>query len=132
MSGLCYVARARRLVGTPFRPQGRAPGRALDCVGLVLSTYEIALVAAPRNYRLKGKHFLLAQSCLLEHFARVAAPLRASGDLLLTQVSAEQIHFAIHGDRTFIHADAGIGRIVEVPGDVPWAILGTYRRQQGH
>ena len=43
MTSADIIAIARACLGTPFRHQGRIPGVALDCAGLV-----VAVAAAPR------------------------------------------------------------------------------------
>ena len=32
-------------------------------------------------------------------------------------------------DRGFVHAHAGIGRVVETPGEPEWPVIGTYRKR---
>src|SRR5215204_466066 len=99
-----YAERARALVGTPFRPQGRDQKAGLDCVGLVLLTYDIAADAVRRNYRLRGVYRdEIARE--LSRFFR-AAHGGSAGDLMLLVVSTDQLHFAVQTDRGFVHADA--------------------------
>ena len=47
-----YAERARALVGTRFRAQGRGVG-GLDCVGVVLATFGLPLHLVRRDYRLR-------------------------------------------------------------------------------
>lgn len=123
------VRRARQLVGVPFRTQGRRPEHGLDCVGLVTLVHELPGGAIPRDYRLRGSHLACAEKVLLEFYEHTALADLRVGDLLLLHCGAEQIHFAVHCGDTFIHADAALRRIVEVPGPPPWPMLGVYRRR---
>jgi cell wall-associated NlpC family hydrolase len=119
-----YAERARALVGTRFRPQGRGAG-GLDCVGLVLATFGLAGDRAPGNYRLRGHREADAKRCLEQSFRRVCK--LAAGDVMLMQVAADQLHLAVRTNAGFVHAHAGIGRIVETPGMPEWPLLGIYR-----
>lgn len=125
------VRRARDLVGTPFRQQGRNPEFGLDCVGLVILAHELPSRVVPCNYPLRGKNLSCAEKVLREFYRRISCADLLAGDLLLLQCGADQIHFAVHCGDSFIHADAGLRRIVEVPGRPPWPMLGAYRLR-GH
>lgn len=50
----------------------------------------------------------------------------AAGDLVVCSVSAEQLHLAVCCGGSFVHADAGIGAVVETPGSPPWPVIGAY------
>jgi len=128
--GQDYCERARALVGTRYRPQGRDPKAGLDCVGLVLVTYGIALDAVRRNYRLSGDHRAEIERELAPFFLCKRANGPCRDDLMLLAVSAEQLHFGIRTDLGFVHADARLGRVVETPGTPRWPLLATYRRRR--
>ena len=122
-----FVERARALVGTRFRPQGRDPQTGVDCVGLVLATFGLAQGSVRRNYRLRGDHSAEIERELAFHFRRVRSAVRP-GDLMLLAAAADQFHFGIITDRGFVHADARIGRVVETPGEPRWPVLGIFRK----
>jgi len=124
-----YSLRARRLVGTRFRPQGRTVQTGVDCVGLVLATFEIADSAIRRNYRLRGNHRSEIVAHLSNHFRRVRSSELRSGDVFLLSVASDQFHLAVRTDSGFVHADAKVGRVVETPGHPKWPIAGAYRRR---
>ena len=125
-----YAERARALVGTRFRPQGR--GRdGLDCVGLVLATFGLPADFVRRDYRLRGDHEAEARAQLGRAFRRVSG--LAAGDVMLMRVAADQLHLAVRTVAGFVHAHAGIGRVVETPGMPEWRLLGIYRiRSRSH
>lgn len=127
--GQDYSARARALVGIRFRPQGRDPRAGLDCVGLVLLTYGIAVDAVRRNYRLSGDHRAEAERELARFFRRARTNAPCRGALMFLAVTPEQLHFAVRTDLGFVHADARLGRVVETPGPPRWPVLATYRRR---
>ena len=55
MDGNQVVARARSLIGTRFRSQGRVPGVGLDCVGTVAIATGRDAGRIRRDYRLRGE-----------------------------------------------------------------------------
>lgn len=126
--GKVHVERARALLGTRFRPQGRG-AEGVDCVGLILIAFGIAPDAVRRNYMLRGAHLDELQEVILRFFRKVRHA--RLGDLLLLAPSADQYHLAIHSGEGHIHADAGLRRVVETPGAPRWPIVGIYRRLSG-
>jgi lipoprotein Spr len=121
------VARARRLVGTPFRPQGRDPRTGLDCAGVVATVFELPMDFARRNYRLRGDHSAEIAAVLLRRCDAVTDGSRRAADVLLVAVAADQVHLAIWCGESFVHADARLRRVVETPGPPPWPALGAFR-----
>jgi hypothetical protein len=126
-----YAARARALVGARFRAQGRSSD-ALDCVGLVLATFGIPIEAAPPGYRLRGDHRRLIDAELCGRFRRVPATQVRSGDVMLLEVARDQLHLAVRTAAGFVHAHAGIGRVVETPGMPSWRLLAVYRKRRSN
>lgn len=122
------VAAARRCVGTDFRPQGRAVGVGLDCVGVALIAAQAAGVcsAAPPLYTLGGDNHdrldagLVALGC-------TAVDTAMPGDLLVVAPAAGARHVAVCTDAGLIHAHAGLGRVVEAPADPAWAMIAAWR-----
>ena len=60
----------------------------------------------------------------------VAAPPAAPsdpGDLALVRPGPLQLHLMIGTGAGFVHAHAGLGRVVETPGLSPWPVLGWWR-----
>ncbi|WP_176592772.1 peptidoglycan endopeptidase [Sphingobium sp. EM0848] len=103
------------------------PERGLDCVGLA------ALVlgrAAPEGYGLRSGDERQAMAWL------AAAGLRRveggrDGDLALVRPGPLQLHLMIVVPGGHVHAHAGIGRVVEMPGESPWPVIGYWRAEQG-
>jgi cell wall-associated NlpC family hydrolase len=124
-----YAARARAFVGTRFRPQGRCKETGVDCVGLVLGVFRIAPDLARRDYRLRGDHRAQIERGLAPWFRRLSHGNYRRGDVLLMAVAADQLHLAISTDMGFVHADAGLGRVVETPGRPKWPLVGVYRKR---
>ena len=54
-----------------------------------------------------------------------------AGDLLLLAPGPYQHHLAILTDRGFVHADAGLRRVVETPGWPAWPLVGAWRMASG-
>lgn len=118
-----HARRARALVGTRFRPQGRDVAYGLDCVGLAAAVYWVSDL--PADYRLRGAH----ECRLLDELKRRLRTVRQAlpGDLLMLRVAAEQTHLAVKTDAGFVHADAGARRVVEVPGAPAWPVVAVFR-----
>lgn len=122
-----FVRRARALVGSPFRPQGREPATGLDCVGVVLSVFDIPRDQVRRNYRLRGRHRREIELELGAWFRRLKANGRRAGDVLLCAIAHDQMHLAIDCGASFVHADARLRRIVETPGEPTWPVIAAFR-----
>ena len=121
------IARARSVVGVRFRPQGRDPSTGLDCVGVVTRAFAIPAETCARDYRMRGEHLRQMHRELSKRFCRVGDGCRAAADILICAVRADQMHLVIECDGSFIHADAGLRRVVETPGEPPWPIVATFR-----
>jgi lipoprotein Spr len=122
--GQAIAARARALVGVRFRPQGRNAETGLDCVGLALLA--LALDRAPGGYSMRGGSLAALEGALSE--SRLRRIGRAEvGDLLVLRAGPEQLHLAITTEAGFVHAHAGLRRVVETPGQPEWPTVGIWR-----
>lgn len=132
MSGNAVAARARALVGARFRPQGRRADRGLDCVGLVALAAKLPEELVPTGYRTRS--VAGEEVSALDFGGRIRpvpiADARA-GDVLLAEAGPGQHHFLVLIENGFIHADAGLGRVVETPGAVPWPLIAAWRVLEG-
>jgi lipoprotein Spr len=124
-----YARRARSLVGTRFRPQGRTPRFGLDCLGLVLRAFDLPDDQVRRDYRLRGDHRTELMRGLEVLFRRVPATQRRAGDVAVFEVARDQLHLAILTKDGFVHADARLGKVVETPGPAPWPFAAVFRRR---
>ncbi|HEX5257575.1 MAG TPA: NlpC/P60 family protein [Sphingomicrobium sp.] len=124
-----YAERARALVGTRFRPQGRH-AQGLDCVGVAVATYRVPAEKVRRDYRLRGDHEAEIRAALNEKFRRIPATQLRAGDLMLMRVSNDQLHLGIRTEAGFVHAHARLCRVVETPGMPEWPLVGAYRRRR--
>lgn len=109
------VAAARANLGTPFRHQGRIPGKALDCAGLVVVTARavglepLDFAGYPRRpFAGLMEQVLDAQPCL-----RRVSRVPQAGDVLLMRFDGDPQHLAICAGQTIIHAWAQPGRVAE-------------------
>ena len=122
------VDRARSLIGTRFRAQGRDPELGVDCLGLAMLAYGVEASAIRRDYRLGGDHKRELMVGLTNRFRRVARTQVRAGDLLLIRITDRQYHLAVRTDAGFVHADVRRG-VVETPGAPAWPVVGVYRRR---
>ncbi len=119
-----FADAAAGLVGTPFRFRGRDRATGLDCVGLVLAALaDIGRKpAAVGGYAMRqldpARHFEVALDC---GFTPVNQGSIRTGDLLLVRPGPAQVHLLVaFRKRYFIHAHAGLGRVVRTPAPCPW------------
>ena len=124
-----YAERARALVGTRFRAQGRNPSIGLDCAGLAIAAFDLEPTRYRRDYRLRGEHRRELEAALRGGFRRVGRQQIRPGDIMVLSVASDQLHLGIKSDAGFIHADARLGRVVETPGDPCWTLIAVYRRR---
>ena len=118
------LAAARACLGIRFRLHGRSAA-GLDCIGLAAIAYGKDRV--PSGYALRGGDAERVATTI-GRLGLIPAPDRERpGDLILLRPGPHQLHLAILTDRGFIHADAGLRRIVEVPGPPSWPALGRWR-----
>lgn len=106
------------MAGAPFRPQGRDPATGLDCVGLVWAAYADAgrMLRPPAGYPLRGwRRERIEASLGAAGFGEVDD--RRDGDVLLIALAAGQFHLGVLGPASFVHAHAGLRRVVETPFD---------------
>jgi len=122
------VARARALVGTRYRPQGRDPRFGLDCVGTAAAAAGIEAATLRRDYPLRGPRLAEVEEGLTD-LGCFPVPWQSTepGDVIVCRPGPDQIHLAVATEDGFVHADAGLRRIVERPGPVPWPLLGVWR-----
>jgi hypothetical protein len=124
-----FAQRARALVGCRFRPQGRDPDTGLDCVGVILECFGLPADCVRRDYRMRGPHRDRIEGALPQFFRKVSRVKSGTGDVLVLGVADEQVHLAVRTGAGFVHADARLGKVVETPGDPPWAVLSAWRRR---
>lgn len=125
------VQAARALVGTPFKHQGRIPGKALDCAGLasvvVSNWYQtqepIAYSRIPRDNKLR--EWIEKQ----DFIQKVPNQEMQAGDIILMRFRTEPQHVAICAGQNIIHSYESIGRVVEHILDDRWKsrIVSVYR-----
>jgi lipoprotein Spr len=124
-----YSERARALLGTPFRLQGRGPD-GMDCIGVAIATFGVPVEDVRRNYRVRGEHADELRTCVEKYFRRIPSTELRPGDLMLMRVAADLLHLGIRTAAGFVHAHAGLRRVVETPGMPPWPVTATYRRRR--
>nr|WP_294849831.1 peptidoglycan endopeptidase [uncultured Sphingomonas sp.] len=123
------VARARELIGTRFRPQGRSASEGVDCVGLALLAFGLPRDLGRRDYRMRGGDKAELFAALGGGFRRVARTRVRVGDLIVMRTGPGQLHLGIRSEAGMIHADAVLRKVVERPGDLPWAVVAVFRRR---
>lgn len=132
---LIYAARAA--LGTPFRHQGRAVGRALDCAGLIVhvaASNGLAVADVDAYPELPNGEL---EATLARHVAagilfKVTLADAQPGDIVLMRFEKEPAprHLGILGfDNTLIHAWAVTRKVVEHRIDDAWRrrFVGAWR-----
>lgn len=117
------------MVGATFRPQGCVPATGLDCVGLVWAAYAAAgkRLVRPVGYPLRGWPRERIEAALAAAGFVVTLDVACAGDVALIAHPARQYHLALSGPATFIHAHAGLRRVVEAPLDAATCMAARWR-----
>ena len=113
------VAVARAQIGTRWVHQGRLPGVALDCVGLVVHVGRATGLVAPdfdvNGYSRAPDGDMLNQAGL--HLVRIDGPELGAVIVLATEVEPQHVGIVAdyrHGGWSIVHAsNAGVARVVE-------------------
>ena len=140
MMGKVIAAEALRLQGTPFRLHGRSEVHGLDCIGLAAQCLAKAGIRCdvPTGYSIRGGSVgQISAAFRMTGFKALAAnnePL-ADGDIVVAAPDLVQLHLLIRASVTpaesgFIHAHAGLGRVVFAPDPCPWPIETIFRYQE--
>jgi cell wall-associated NlpC family hydrolase len=126
--GAAVAARARAFVGVRFRPQGRRPDSGFDCVGLAAAAAEVAADRLPADYDLRGQDLVRIEHALCD-LGCVPVPGSApqAGDVVICAVGPAHFHILVATGQGFVHADAGLRRVVERPAPLPWPAVGVWR-----
>jgi cell wall-associated NlpC family hydrolase len=121
------AAAALSAVGARFRPHGRRAETGLDCVGLAALAMRAGGYAGdvPTGYALRGGRERDVDAAIGVELH--AADGARAGDLLLFRTGPGQLHLAVRTAGGIVHADAGLGRVVERPGPAPWPLVAAWR-----
>jgi cell wall-associated NlpC family hydrolase len=129
-NGASLATAAEALVGTPFRLHGRDVARGLDCLGLVAAALAAIgrPIETPSGYSIRrleiGRFLALASRAGLIETRDLPHP----GDVFLVRPGPAQHHLVIAASaRSFVHAHAGLGRVVNTPAPLPWPIERQWR-----
>ena len=110
------ITAARDCLGTPFVHQGRIPGRALDCAGLVVAVAQaVGVEYIDQTGYSRSPSGGLLEAALDDQpgITRIAPADRAAGDILLMRFSGDPQHLAILAGGTIIHAWEAPGIVCE-------------------
>lgn len=130
-AGERIAAAARTLVGVRFRPQGRSAETGLDCIGVVALAAGVPIERVPADYVLRTDDpARMRAGFVAAGFGEVAGDARP-GDVLVVRAGWGQAHAVVLTTGGFVHADAGLRRVVEVPGAVAWPVIGAWRVKDG-
>jgi len=125
--GTKAVAAACALIGARFVPQGRDAARGVDCIGLVIHTYDLPVTDVSDDYRMSGDHRSAIVTELSSRFRRVSRQRLLPADLLLCRPGERQFHLMIWSGESVIHADARRQMVVERPGAPEWPVVAAFR-----
>jgi hypothetical protein len=104
----------------------------LDCVGAAAAAAGIARDRLRSDYAIRGQHLAAIEYELCELGCQPVPVARAAaGDLLVCAAGPAQFHIVVRAWSSFVHADAGLRRVVERPLPVPWPVAGAWRFFEG-
>lgn len=128
--------RALQLCGSNFRLHGRSADHGLDCIGLVAQCLAAADVSCevPTGYSIRGgsaEQIVAVMEragfiVLSRDVGHDKIPL-CEGDIVLARPSPVQWHLMVRVSDGFVHAHAGLGRVVFTPGPAPWPVIKLFR-----
>jgi lipoprotein Spr len=122
------VAAGRALIGAPFRPQGRSVETGLDCLGVVAAAAGADLAKTRRDYRLRDfEPEAIGRALETLGFRPAEEGPARPGDILILAPAPGRLHAAILTPGGYVHADAGLRRVVEAPGAPPWPVISAWR-----
>jgi len=130
MSGAALATAARALVGMRFVLNGRDPATGLDCLGVLDRALAAIGQAAdlPCGYSLRCRGDMEAAHVARAAGLQPAAGPTVEGDVLLVRCSPVQLHLIIALDAVrFVHAHAGLRRVVISRCDPAWEVAGHWR-----
>lgn len=128
MSGEALAAAAEELIGVRFRLHGRDPATGLDCIGVLAAA--LAGIGRPpllpTGYALRSRALpQLAPFAVACRFAACEGAV-LPGDVLMLRVGPCQHHLVVATRGGFVHAHAGLRRVVKAPSlDAP--VVGRWR-----
>jgi cell wall-associated NlpC family hydrolase len=128
--GSTIAARARALVGVPFRPQGRDPRLGLDCVGVAAAAVGATVASVPARYAARD-HRLAEIGAALSGLGCRAVERPEAGDVVVCRPGRGQHHLLVCAGESFVHADARLRRVAERPMPPPWPVVGIWRLEAG-
>lgn len=121
---------ARRLAGSPFRLHGRDPATGLDCIGVLAASLRDAGMPAPlpTGYSLRSRSIAGLEAIAVQCGFGLATDTAEAGDVVLARPNACQFHLLVAlGPDLFVHAHAGIGRVILSAWPQDWRIAGHFR-----
>ena len=130
MSGAGLASAAEVLVGTHFRLHGRDPATGLDCIGVLAA----ALAACGRAAVLPNFYMLRMRT--IPEFGEAASAAGFAlctgrilpGDVVLVRIGPCQFHLLVRvGDGEFVHAHAGLKRVVRSALPTQWQVTRHWR-----
>lgn len=130
MSGHQLARAAGNLIGVRFRLHGRDPASGLDCIGLFAAAMAGIgrPIVTPNGYAPRLRDLAAFRPLAAGYgFAEASGP-PTPGDVLMFGVGPVQFHLAIaaHGN-LFVHAHAGLRRVVLGPAGADWQSTGHWR-----
>lgn len=121
---------AEALVGTRFRLHGRDRATGLDCIGLVGNALERCgrKVRYPQGYRLRNADIARWLEFAGANGLRGCGGDTRRGDILLVSPGPAQHHLLVaQGHGCFVHAHAGLKRVVSQPISLTHPPLARWR-----
>lgn len=130
MTGKMLAEAAESFVGARFRLHGRDPATGLDCIGVLAAALAACGLPGrlPNGYRLRAHRLTALTEIAADCGFVVVSGEVLAGDVFLVRTSPCQFHLVIGADAgAFIHADAGLRRVVRKAGPIKWPIVQHWR-----
>lgn len=123
------IEEARKLLGVPFKHQGRNEKCGVDCVGIaVIIAKKLGLkIEDNTSYGVWPNNYQLINEIKKAGLKKVENP--KPGDILIFKIKKYPQHLAIMTDKGILHAHQAVGKVVEHTFTDKWKkrLVGVYR-----
>jgi len=130
MSAASLALAAETLEGVPFRLHGRDPVTGLDCIGVLAQSLQAIGRTSdlPAAYSVRTRAIPRLAEIVSQCGFVSAKGVPEPGDVLLARIGPMQLHLLIAAtDGRFVHAHAGLGKVVTGPLPEAWQVAGHWR-----
>lgn len=129
-----FARAAENLLGTPYRLGGRCARHGVDCIGIVIVSLREIGENFPDlpTYGLRNRDFDFVKNIAGQCAVTEVNDSVLRGDIVMVRPGPAQRHLLINlGNQRWVHAHAGLRRVVIFTGELPWPVIQNWRLIKG-